>query len=89
MIRLAAPRRSSGWPRRVDDQAGRPASIIRLAASSGWPPGDPVIVFDGWWEGTPQARPDEAAGLLVAAPVEGDTWETLLLMFGRDPGWGT
>ena len=27
-------------------------------------------------------------GLLVAAPVEGDTGETLLLMFGRDPGWG-
>lgn len=48
-----------------------------------------MIVFDGWWEGTPQARPDEAAGLLVAAPVEGDTWETLLLMFGCDPGWGT
>ena len=46
-------------------------------------------MFDGWREGTLQARPDETAGLLVAAPVEGDTWETLLLMFGRDPGWGT
>jgi hypothetical protein len=44
-------------------------------------------VFEGWWEGTPQVRPAEAAGLLVAAPVEGDVWETLLRMFGRDPDW--
>ena len=74
-MRPAAPRRSSGWRRRADHRAGRA--------------GDPEIVFDGWWEGTPQARPDEAAGLLVAAPVEGDSRETLLLMFGRDPGWST
>ena len=25
--------------------------------------------------------------LLVAAPVQGDVWETMLHLFGRDPGW--
>ena len=29
----------------------------------------------------------EAAGLLVAASVQGDVWETMLYLFGRDPGW--
>jgi len=60
-----------------------------LARSLGmdYRPGDPELVFDGWRAGTPQMRPAEAAGLLVAAPVEGDVWETLLLVFGRDPGW--
>ncbi len=28
-----------------------------------------------------------AAGLLVAAPVQGDVWETMLYLFGRDAGW--
>ena len=23
----------------------------------------------------------------VAAPVQGDVWETMLYLFGRDPGW--
>jgi len=60
-----------------------------LARSLGidYRPADPEIVFAGWWEGMPQVRPAEAAGLLVAAPVEGDVWETLLRMFGRNPDW--
>ena len=61
-----------------------------LARSLGmdYRPADPDLVFDGWWAGSPQLRPPETAGLLVAAPVdEGDVWETLLTMFGRDPGW--
>ncbi len=34
-----------------------------LARSLGtdYRPADPEIVFDGWWEGTPQVRPPEAA----------------------------
>ena len=61
-----------------------------LARSLGmdYRPADPDLVFDGWWAGSPQLRPPEAAGLLVAAPVaEGDVWETLLSVFGRDPDW--
>jgi hypothetical protein len=60
-----------------------------LARSLGmdYRPADPELVFDGWWAGSPQLRPAEAAGLLVAAPVEGDVWETLLSVFGRDPHW--
>jgi hypothetical protein len=61
-----------------------------LARSLGmdYRPAAPDLVFDGWWAGSPQLRPPEAAGLLVAAPVEaGDVWETLLNVFGRDPGW--
>ena len=61
-----------------------------LARSLGmdYRPADPDLVFDGWWAGSPQLRPAETAGLLVAAPVdEGDVWETLLNVFGRDPGW--
>jgi uncharacterized protein (TIGR03083 family) len=50
-------------------------------------PADPELVFDGWWSGSPQLRPPESAGLLVAAPVEGDVWETMLTVFGRDPHW--
>ena len=33
------------------------------------------------------ARCPLAAGLLVAAPVQGDVWETMLYLFGRDAGW--
>jgi uncharacterized protein (TIGR03083 family) len=61
-----------------------------LARSLGmdYRPAAPDLVFDGWWAGSPQLRPPESAGLLVAAPVEaGDVWETLLNVFGRDPGW--
>jgi hypothetical protein len=60
-----------------------------LARSLGtdYRPADPELVFEGWWAGTPQLRPPEAAGLLVAAPVQGDVWETMLHLFGRDPGW--
>ena len=60
-----------------------------LARSLGvhYRPADPELVFDGWWAGSPQLRPAEAAGLLVAAPVEGDVWETLLRVFGRNPDW--
>jgi len=61
-----------------------------LARSLGvdYRPAAPDLVFDGWWAGSPQLRPPETAGLLVAAPVEaGDVWETLLNVFGRDPGW--
>ena len=61
-----------------------------LARSLGmdYRPADPDLVFDGWWAGSPQLRPPETAGLLVAAPVDdGDVWETLLNVFGRDPGW--
>jgi hypothetical protein len=60
-----------------------------LARSLGvhYRPADPELVFDGWWAGSPQLRPAEAAGLLVAAPVEGDVWETLLSVFGRNPDW--
>ncbi len=61
-----------------------------LARSLGmdYRPAAPDLVFDGWWAGSPQLRPPEAAGLLVAAPVDaGDVWETLLNVFGRDPGW--
>jgi len=60
-----------------------------LARSLGtdYRPADPELVFEGWWAETPQLRPPEAAGLLVAAPVQGDVWETMLYLFGRDPGW--
>ncbi len=38
--------------------------------------------------GNAQLRPPEAMGRLVAAaPVQGDVWETLLRLPGRDPGW--
>ena len=60
-----------------------------LARSLGtdYRPADPELGFEGWWAGTPQLRPPEAAGLLVAAPAQGDVWETMLQLFGRDPGW--
>jgi Mycothiol maleylpyruvate isomerase N-terminal domain len=60
-----------------------------LARSLGvdYRPADPDLVFDGWWSGSPQLRPAEATGLLVAAPVTGDVWQTLLTVFGRDPHW--
>ena len=60
-----------------------------LARSLGtdYQPADPEFVFEGWWAGTPRLRPPEAAGLLVAASVQGDVWETMLYLFGRDPRW--
>jgi hypothetical protein len=60
-----------------------------LARSLGtdYRPADPELVFEGWRAGTPQLRRPEAAGLLVAAPVQGGVWETMLYLFGRDPGW--
>jgi hypothetical protein len=61
-----------------------------LARSLGmdYRPADPDLVFSGWWEGTPQMRPaEDVMPVMAAAPVEGDAWETLLLVSGRDPGW--
>jgi uncharacterized protein (TIGR03083 family) len=64
-----------------------------LARSLGmdYRPADPDIVFAGWWEGTPQMRPAhplaEPALVPMSAPVEGDVWETLLRVSGRDPAW--
>jgi uncharacterized protein (TIGR03083 family) len=61
-----------------------------LARSLGkdYRPADPDIVFAGWWEGTPQMRPaEDAVPVMVSAPVDGDAWETLLRVTGRDPGW--
>lgn len=61
-----------------------------LARSLGmqYRPADPDLVFAGWWEGTPQMRPaEDVMPVMAAAPVEGDAWETLLLVSGRDPDW--
>jgi uncharacterized protein (TIGR03083 family) len=64
-----------------------------LARSLGmdYRPADPDIVFAGWWDGTPQMRPvpplGEAVLVPMSAPVDGDVWETLLRVSGRDPGW--
>jgi uncharacterized protein (TIGR03083 family) len=61
-----------------------------LARSLGmdYRPADPEIVFAGWWEGTPQMRPaEDAVPVLVPAPVDGDAWETLLHVSGRDAAW--
>lgn len=61
-----------------------------LARSLGkdYRPADPDLIFAGWWEGMPHMRPaDDVVPVLVAAPVDGDPWETLLRVSGRDPGW--
>jgi hypothetical protein len=59
---------------------------LARSLSTDYRPADPELVFEGWCAGTPQLRPPEAAGLLVAAPVQGDVWETMLYLSGRDPG---